>query len=51
MSPHTQLDAYERRASAADARMQRVEQLLTDIRLEMENIEGIASVVTAIVPS
>lgn len=29
------LDAYERRADAADARMQRIEALLTDIRLEL----------------
>ena len=29
------LDAYEKRADAADARMQHVEALLTDIRLEL----------------
>jgi hypothetical protein len=29
------MDAYEKRADAADARMQRVEALLTDIRLEL----------------
>jgi hypothetical protein len=29
------LDAYEKRADAADARMRRVEQLLTDIRTEL----------------
>ena len=29
------LEAYERRADAADARMQHIEALLTDIRLEL----------------
>jgi hypothetical protein len=34
------MDAYEKRADAADARMQRVEALLTDIRLEIANLRG-----------
>jgi hypothetical protein len=34
------LDAYEKRADAADVRMQHVEALLTDIRLEMGNIRS-----------
>jgi hypothetical protein len=31
------LDAYEKRADAADARMQRIEDLLVDIRLQIGN--------------
>ena len=34
------LAAFEKRAEAADARMQHVESLLTDIRMEMVNIRG-----------
>ena len=34
------LAAFEKRAEAADARMQHVESLLTDIRMEMLNIRG-----------
>ena len=34
------LAAFEKRAEAADARMQHVESLLTDIRMETVNIRG-----------
>jgi hypothetical protein len=34
------LAAFEKRADAADARMQHVESLLTDIRMEMVNIRS-----------
>jgi hypothetical protein len=34
------MEAYEKRADAADVRMRHVEELLTDIRLEMGNIRG-----------